>query len=131
MKNTTIMVIACMATAALLTMPIRFNQSEAETNMVYDQAMFNYIQAIVSQTGTTSFTEDDDTGRAITTNTVTQDRSTYVVHTITTADGITVNDENVLITHNCDETYRFVNTLRDIDIILTGDESDYLQGRAS
>lgn len=120
-----------MVIAALLTVPIGFNQSEAQSDMIYDQKVFDYIQTVVSQTGTTTFTQADTTRNVVTTNTVVQNGFTYAVHTITTADGITINDETVSITHNSDGTYRFVNTDRSIDVIFTGDENDYLQGRAS
>ena len=93
--------------------------------------MVQYIRDVIGQTGTTTFTEVDNTRKVTTTNTVVQDGSTYAVHTVTTADGTTINDETVTITQNNDGTYRLVNVARSIDVVFTDDEDDYLQGRAS
>ncbi len=112
-------------------MPTALNQSEAQSSPTYDPEMVEYIRTVISQTGTATITEADDTRRVTTTNTVVQDGSTYAVHTVTTADGTTINDETVAITQNNDGTYRLVNTDRSIDVVFTDDESDYLQGRAS
>lgn len=117
--------------AALLAMPVTLNQSEAQSSPVYDPEMVQYIRTIIGQTGTTTFTEADDMRNVTTTNTVVQGGSTYAVHTVTTADGTTINDETVAITQNNDGTYRLVNVARSIDVVFTDNEDDYLQGRAT
>lgn len=118
-----------MAIAALLAMPLVV-QTDAQMSHTYHPGMVAYIQTMISKTGTHTMTIPDDTHSIITTNTVTRSGDTYAVHTITTMDGETINDETISITQNDDGTYRLVNTNRSIDVTFTDDES-HLQGYLS
>lgn len=47
-KNTRYAILGLVAIAALLAMPLTLNQSEAQSDLVYDPEMVEYIRTVIS-----------------------------------------------------------------------------------